>query len=178
MEAPTVGHKADVSKRLAAALIDAAIAWAAGIIPVVGELLGLAYLLTRDAVVYRISKNPDFKNRSVGKRLMGLSVDPPEGQGNVSWVASAKRNLPLAAGGVIATILSIAMNAGGPPLQYRTGYTGLTLVALALLICLLWLLPMFTELCLVVIDPSGRRLGDRYAGTMVIETPEAVRDSR
>ncbi|MGE5588561.1 MAG: RDD family protein [Clostridia bacterium] len=142
--------KADLGKRFVAALIDGVISGIlAVVIPVLGGLLGAAYTLTKDALVFQLTKDAQWKNRSVGKKLMGLQVANLAG-GDVDMPISLKRNVTLAVGPLLAAI----------PL--------LGLLVAPLVGSILALI----EIVLVLTDADGRRLGDRWANTQVIAAPE------
>lgn len=114
-------------------------------VPLLGTILGIAYMLTRDAVWQTFMTSGDWHGRSVGKRLMGLRVVRTDG-GPVDLATSAKRNVTLVAGSIIVLAPGIGMVAG-------------PVVALALLVL---------ELFLVISDPEGKRFGDRWAETVVV----------
>ncbi|MEW6244060.1 MAG: RDD family protein [Bacillota bacterium] len=140
--------KADLFKRFLASLVDGFIGLVPGFVPHIGALLSLAYHLTKDAVAFEVTKNPAFKNRSIGKKLLGLQVVCFEGNADVDWLVSIKRNLPLAVG-------SFLMLTGSTDLGLRLA-TVLGLI----------------EVALVLTDKGGRRLGDRLANTQVVMTEE------
>jgi len=139
--------KADLFKRFLAALIDGIIAGVPGFIPVVGALVGAAYVLTKDALVYELVRDPAWKNRSIGKKLLGLQV-VDLGGGDVDLAGSARRNITLALGTLLGAVPLVGWLAG-------------TVVG-----AILGLL----ESVLVLVDPRGRRLGDRIANTQVVES--------
>jgi len=139
--------KADLFKRFLASLIDSIIAGAPGFIPVVGALVGAAYTLTKDALVYEITRDAQWKNRSIGKKLLGLEV-ANLGGGDIDLVTSAKRNITLALGTLLGVVPLVGWVAG------------------AVVGCILGII----EIVLVLVDPQGRRLGDRLANTQVVET--------
>ncbi|MDI6638287.1 MAG: RDD family protein [Bacillota bacterium] len=142
--------KADLGKRFVAALIDGVIAGILTVvIPILGGLLGAAYTLTKDALMFQLTKDAQWKNRSVGKKVMGLQV-VNLGGGDVDMTISLKRNVTLAIGSLLAAIpllgLLVAPLIGG---------------VLALI-----------EIVLVLTDAAGRRLGDKWANTQVIAVEE------
>ncbi len=140
--------KADVGRRVIAYFFDVIIAWVPSLIffpvPPLGQLLGAAYLLLRDALVYELTKVESWRGKSVGKRLVNLEVVALDGE-RLTWERSAKRNLPLALGSIALWL---------PPLLREL----LTLAAAALILM---------EFVLVLSDPRGRRLGDKWANTEV-----------
>lgn len=139
--------KADPFRRFLSALIDGIIAGIPGFIPVVGNLVGAAYTLTKDALVYEITKDASWKNRSIGKKLLGLEV-VTLGGGDLDLAGSAKRNITLAVGSLIAVVPLAGWVAGG----VLGGILGII------------------ECVLVLVDPQGRRIGDRIANTQVVES--------
>lgn len=151
MSTSGTGGKASFVKRAVAAIIDGLVGGILGaVIPVVGALLSAAYILTKDALPYQLSKNEALRNRSLGKRLLELRVDRLDG-GDVDWATSIRRNIPLAAGSIIALIPVIGWTVGG-----------FVTLALGLI-----------ELILVLSEANGRRLGDRFGNTTVVEAAVA-----
>ncbi|WP_370642673.1 RDD family protein [Tepidanaerobacter sp. GT38] len=98
-----VYKKAGLIERIIAALIDGIIASILIYVPILGGIAGTIYILTKDAIAFEITKNPDYKNRSIGKKIMGIEVVNFDGQ-DVDWIVSLKRNIPLAIGNVIAIV--------------------------------------------------------------------------
>ena len=144
--------KADVIKRVFAAIIDGLIAGLPSFIPFIGALLGTLYTLTKDAIVYESTGDVGFKNRSIGKKLMNLEIALESEEDYVDWSVSIRRNLPLAIGSLIMII---------PILGWIIG------PFIALLFALI-------ELILVITEPAGRRLGDQIGKTQVIQSPDPV----
>lgn len=142
--------KADLTKRFIAALIDGIITSIVAVIPVIGAIIGAAYTLTKDAIMFQVTKDAQWKNRSIGKKLMGLEVISSSGA-DIDLQASCMRNWPLAIGTVIMIVPIIGWIIGG-------------LVAFGLGIL---------ELILVLTDAKGRRLGDKVGNTMVVESATA-----
>ncbi len=142
--------KADLMKRFIAAFIDGLIMMVPSFIPVLGAMIGAAYALTKDAVVYEVTGNEDFRNRSIGKKVMELEVAQVEGgdADYIDWGTSIKRNLPLAIGTLIMIIPVIGWVIGP----------------------IVGLIVGLIEVILVVTDSEGRRLGDKFGKTQVIMT--------
>ncbi|MFN3598061.1 MAG: RDD family protein [Rubricoccaceae bacterium] len=150
-----------VLRRFAAAFTDVLLALVVGLaayalVPAAkvnafgaGLLVGCVYLLLRDALPYK-----DRGARSIGKRAFG--VRPVRADGHpVDVRTSLRRNLPLA-----------ALFIGEGFLYLVSGYVGLPFaepVEWALRALLL------AEAVLVAVDPASRRLGDRWADTLVVE---------
>ena len=139
-------RKADIGRRLVAVMIDYFIAGVLGTLPLLGGLLAIAYLLTRDAIWQAFMVSGDWDGRSVGKRLMGLRVVRLDG-GPVDFATSAKRNVTLVAASIIIMVPVV-------------GRIAAPIVALGL---------SLFELFLAVTDPQGRRFGDRLADTVVAD---------
>ncbi len=139
-------EKAEVGRRFFAVLVDGFVAGLLGMVPLIGGLLSTAYMLTRDAIWHTFMTSGDWQGRSVGKRLMGLRVVRLDG-GPVDLATSAKRNITLVAGSILIMVPVLGKFVG--PLV-ALGFAAL-------------------ELFLVVTDPQGRRFGDRWADTVVIQ---------
>jgi len=139
--------KADLFKRFIAALIDGIISSILIYIPILGALVGAVYTLTKDVIAYEITKNTDFKNRSIGKKIMGLEVVSLEAK-DLDWAASIKRNLPLAAGSILAIV---------PLMGWALGAIVGAVIGII-------------ECILVITDNEGRRMGDRLADTQVVSS--------
>lgn len=154
-------EKADLGKRVVAGLIDGLIG---GVLSVVipflgiGYLIGGAYILTKDAIMVELLKDPAWKGRSVGKKIMHLKVVGPEGS-DVDIELSAKRNWPLALGQLLSFILALI------PLRSMAWSTWSLIGSVSSIIGII-------EIVLVLTDPQGRRLGDKLANTRVIEVAE------
>lgn len=139
--APGTYTKADTGKRIVAAIIDGLISGVVGLIPIVGGLAGAAYMLVRDGLEL------DFMNgRSIGKNVMGIRPVQLDGRA-MDIGASVKRNIPFA----IAPLIMIV------PIL---GWIVAPFVGLAIAVI---------ELVLVLTDSEGRRMGDKFAGTMVVD---------
>lgn len=137
---------ADLLPRALAAIIDGLIGGIlAAVIPILGGILGAAYILSKDALMFQATKNDQWKNKSVGKYLFKIHVQSDQAD-PIDWVTSIKRNWPLAIGTVVAII---------PILGWVLG----PLVAFVFSII---------ELVLVLTDPNRRRLGDRVANSRVV----------
>lgn len=147
--------KADLGPRILAALVDALIGVIPAIIPIIGALVSVAYILSKDGLMYQITKQEEWKNRSIGKKLFDLQVVKRDG-GYVDIAVSAKRNLPLAIGSIIAII---------PILGWALGpIIGLICAAI--------------ELALIFSDVQGRRMGDRWANTQVVAGKVTIYDQQ
>jgi uncharacterized RDD family membrane protein YckC len=133
--------KADLAKRFIAALIDNVLAALVSAIPVVGGIVGAAYILLKDGLDFEF-----MDKRSIGKKLMKLRPVRLDGA-PMDINTSLMRNWPLAIGSILSII---------PLLGW------IIAVPVSLVIGII-------ELVLVFTDPEGRRLGDKLAGTKVIE---------
>ena len=143
------GGKADLGKRFIAAIIDAVIAVFVGFIPIIGGLIATAYWLVRDGL------DVDFMDhRSIGKKVMKLRPVTLDGA-PVDIMTSMKRNWMFALSGV-AQLLAYTI-------------IGLLIaIPLAMLVFLIGIV----EVILVLTDSEGRRLGDKFAKTKVIEVDD------
>ncbi len=140
----TTHAKADLVKRIIAFVIDAVISGAVGLVPFVGGIAGAAYMLVRDGLDVEF-----MDKRSIGKKLMKLRPVRTDGQ-PMDITASVKRNIPFAIGPAIMII---------PVLGWIIG----PFVALAIAVI---------EVVLVLTDAQGRRLGDRFGETVVIDSDD------
>lgn len=144
------GEKADLVKRFVAAVIDGAVASIIGFIPVVGGLIGLAYILLRDGF------DVEFMDyRSIGKKLMKLRPIRPDGT-SMSYEASFRRNWPLVFGSLVQILIFIPV----------IGWLLIPIVAIVGLALLI------AEVALVFTNPEGKRWGDQLADTKVVEVAE------
>jgi uncharacterized RDD family membrane protein YckC len=158
---PTATARPVRVRRLAAALLDGALALVVALAPAaaspvdkgrlfgVGLLLGAAYLLLRDGVPYA-----EWGPRSLGKRWIGLRPYRTDGAA-VTWAVSARRNATV---GGAALLWAVVYLVGG----VLTGPVGRALMLVAAVV-------VAVEAALVLLDPAARRLGDRLAGTRVVE---------
>ena len=149
-------------RRFAAALLDATLALLIALTPAaftpgvlkgrafgLGLLLGAAYLLLRDGIPYA-----EWGARSLGKRWLGIR--PYQiGQLPLTWNASLRRNATLGGAMLVGSLLYLAGGYRGIPFGDYVLYAAIAVVAV--------------EALLVAVDPVGRRLGDRLAGTRVVE---------
>ena len=96
-----VGGKPDTVARFLAFLIDAVAVAAVGLVPVIGGLVGIAYVLTRDGLAF------DFMDgRSIGKKLMKLRPVRLDGQ-PMDLNTSVMRNWPLSLGSLAQVLIFI-----------------------------------------------------------------------
>lgn len=139
--------KADIFRRFIAFLIDGIIASILIYVPILGGIVSTVYTLTKDVIVYEITKNPDFRNRSIGKKIMGLEVASLDGK-DLNWEISIKRNLTLAIGSVCSIVPIIGWIIGA----------------------ILGFIISIIEIVLIFSDNKGRRLGDKLANTQVVSS--------
>lgn len=156
-------EKANIFKRFVAFIIDCILASIipiipcfiidiilAGIIPNTSlYLIAGAYMLLRDGF------SP--QNRSTGKRVFNLKPIIVETGGNCDFKTSAKRNWPFAIGFFLNTIAMYHYSLFESKWKFADslGY--------------LWIILIIIEVVLIVTDKKGRRLGDKMAGTQVVE---------
>ena len=142
--------KADIAKRVVAAIIDAVAGVLVGLIPIAGGLLATAYWLLRDGLDI-----PFMEKRSIGKQLVKLRPVRDDGL-EMDIETSLKRNWMFAFGGLTSLLVMIPI----------IGWLLVPVVALlALAIGII-------EVVLAVTDPQGKRFGDKFAQTMVIEVDD------
>jgi uncharacterized RDD family membrane protein YckC len=141
-----MNQKADVFPRILAFMVDGLIAWLPFFIPVIGGVFGSLYLLFKDGIMYQITKEEEWKNRSIGKKILNLEIETLDGE-VIDLVVSAKRNLPLTIGNFIAIV---------PVIGWIIGPT----VALILAV---------VELIVFLTNDDHRRLGDLWANTKVVK---------
>jgi len=147
---PPAAAKADLTKRFIAALIDGLLAGGVSMVPVIGGIVGAAYILLRDGLTI------DFMDRrSIGKKLLKLRPVRADGQ-PMDPEASIKRNITLCIGAVGAIFWII------PILGW----------IIAILLGLVGLVVAVIEMVLVLTDPQGMRIGDKLAGTKIVEVNE------
>jgi hypothetical protein len=142
--------KADLVKRAIALLIDGVIGAVLSFFPYVGGLAAAVYWLSRDGLDVEF-----MQHRSVGKKLMKLRPLMLNGA-STNLEASIKRNWMFAIGGLASVVAYL-------PIVGWLLIIPLSVLALALVLI---------EVFLVVTDGGGRRMGDRFAGTRVIETTD------
>lgn len=147
---PPPATKADLVKRFVAALIDGILAAVVSLVPWVGGIVGTAYILLRDGLEFEF-----MDRRSIGKKVMKLRPVRDDGA-PMDLETSVKRNLPLCIGAVGSIFVII------PILGW----------ILALLLGLLGLIVVVVEIVLMVTDPEGRRFGDKFGATKVIEVAD------
>ena len=140
--------KADLGKRFLAALIDGALCAVLSLVPVLGWLLSAVYVVVRDGLDVEF-----MKRRSIGKQVIKLRPVRLDGQ-PMDLATSAKRNLPFVLGLIGLPLLEI------PILGWAVaGLLGVAQLAIGII-----------EIVLVLTDAEGRRLGDKLAGTKVVDS--------
>ena len=141
--------KADPVKRIIAFIIDAVACMIVGFIPFIGGIIGALYILLRDALPIEA-----LEYKSIGKKLLKLSVvkieDPTS---KVDYATSARRNWMFALGPIMLFFLFIPI----------IGWIIDILLGIAVLILVI------IEIIKLFTNEKGLRLGDKMAGTMVIE---------
>lgn len=137
--------RAEPLPRILAALVDAVVAGVFSVIPVVGWAIGLLYILFRDGLLYELTRQEEWRDQSIGKRLLALKVVSLDGR-NIDLLTSARRNLTLSLGGLLTFIPVLGLILGP----------------------IVGLLLGLAELVLWLNDPRGQRWGDRWANTQVV----------
>ena len=141
--------KADPVKRIIAFIIDAVVSMVVGLIPLIGGIIGALYMLFRDALPIKA-----LEFNSLGKRALKLSVVMTENPTlKIDYATSAKRNWMFALGPIMLFFFFIPI----------IGWIIDILLGIALFILII------IEIIKIVSDEKGIRLGDKMAGTMVIE---------
>jgi hypothetical protein len=141
--------KADPVKRIIAFIIDAVASMIVGLIPFVGGIIGALYMLLRDALPIEA-----LEYNSIGKKLIKLSVVNIESPtSKIDYAASAKRNWMFALGPIMLFFLFIPI----------IGWILDILIGIAVFVLVI------IETVKIFSDKKGIRLGDKMAGTMVIE---------
>ena len=141
--------KADPVKRIIAFIIDAVACMIVGFIPFIGGIIGALYILLRDAMPIEA-----LEYQSIGKKLLKLSVvNTEDPAAKVDYAISAKRNWMFALGPIMLFFLFIPI----------IGWIIDILLGIAVLILVI------IEIVKLFTDEKGQRLGDKMAGTMVIE---------
>ena len=141
--------KADPVKRIIAFVIDAVASIIVGFIPFVGGIIGALYILLRDALPIEA-----LEYKSIGKKLLKLSVvKTEEPASKIDYATSARRNWMFALGPIMFFFLFIPI----------IGWIIDILLGIAVLILVI------IEIIKLFTDEKGLRLGDKMAGTMVIE---------
>lgn len=137
-------QKADLTTRAIAGFVDLLIVMGLARLPdVLGFLSACGYILIRDGL---------FHGRSVGKKLIGMSVSLEDDIREATYRESIIRNVPLTAAYILFLI----------------PYAGWVLGPLAL-----------GMECLVAVgDDQGMRIGDMLARTRVVQPNEAVAEAR
>lgn len=145
-----VGATPDTMTRFVAFLIDAVAVAVIGLVPVIGGLAGIAYMLFRDGLDIEF-----MQRRSLGKKLMKLTVVRTDGQ-PMDLAASARRNWPLVFGSLAQILIFVPV-------------IGWILIPFVLIAGAVFVI---IEIVRVLTNPEAKRLGDGYAGTRVITAAE------
>ena len=140
--------KADPVKRIIAFVIDAVACMIVGFIPFIGGIIGALYMLLRDALPIEA-----LAYKSIGKKLLKLTVVKTEASTKVDYATSARRNWMFALGPIMLFFLFIPI----------LGWIIDILLGIAVFILVI------IEIIKIFTDEKGLRLGDKMAGTMVIE---------
>ena len=144
------GAAPDTLTRFVAFLIDAVAVALIGLVPIIGGLAGIAYVLFRDGLDIEF-----MQRRSLGKKLMKLTVVRNDGL-PMDPMTSAQRNWPLVFGSLAQLLVYIPV----------IGWILIPFVVIAGAVLVI------IEVVRIVTSPDGRRLGDGYAGTRVVTATE------
>jgi len=137
--------KADIGKRAVAAMVDIAIAFFVGMIPIIGGIIGGAYMALRDGFTFE-----PVNGQSFGKKLFDLKAVSAVSGEPCDYMLSIRRNLPF-----VVPALSMVFSIFGKYVLLGAAY--------------IWLAVLVIEFLLAFTDPKGERLGDKIAGTRVVE---------
>ncbi len=146
----TLAAKADLVKRGAAMIIDSVVASILGQIPLVGWIAGMGYILVRDGLDIEL-----INRQSIGKKLLGLKAVRLDGE-DMDIATSVRRNWMFALGALAGIVAWI-------PILGFLAVLGISLIS--------FLIGVY-EVYLVFTDTEGRRWGDTFGGTKVIEIDE------
>jgi uncharacterized RDD family membrane protein YckC len=136
----------DTLTRFLAFLIDGIAVGLVGLVPIIGGIAGIAYVLFRDGL------DVDFmRHRSLGKKLMKLSVARDDGT-PMDLMTSARRNWPLAFGSLTQLLIFVPV-------------LGWVLIPFVLIAGAVFVI---VEIVKVLTAPDGRRWGDSFAKTRVV----------
>lgn len=114
---------------------------------IISGLLGMVPLVGwLAAIAYSLAKDGLFEGASLGKKLLNLKVKTLEGEQG-DYLVSSKRNLIFAIPSLFMIIPLLGMVIATP---------------VALVIGII-------EAIFIITDPLGRRLGDKFANSVVIE---------
>jgi uncharacterized RDD family membrane protein YckC len=144
------GAPPDTLTRFVAFLIDAVAVALIGLVPIIGGLAGIAYVLFRDGLDIEF-----MHRRSLGKKLMKLTVVRTDGL-PMDPMTSARRNWPLVFGSLAQLLVYIPV----------IGWILIPFVVIAGVVLVI------IEIVRVLTSPDGRRIGDGYAGTKVVVAAE------
>jgi uncharacterized RDD family membrane protein YckC len=161
----------DFGKRMVAGIIDLLCAWGCGvivgIIPFVNQVLAAELTM----VVFLLIRDWLYGGRAVGKNLMGLQVVDVESGYPCSLMQSVKRNIvmfgPPLVLYIIITVLNILRIFKLPGLQAVS--TVMSVLQQLGFIYLIIVIPY--EAYRAYNRPDGRRFGDQFAGTSIVEAP-------
>lgn len=144
--AAVAGTTPDTLTRFVAFLIDAVAVALIGLVPIIGGLAGIAYVLFRDGLDIEY-----MRFRSLGKTLMKLTVVRTDGL-PMDPMTSARRNWPLVFVSLAQILVYIPV----------IGWILIPFVVIAGIVLVI------VEVVRILTGPDGRRLGDGYAGTKVV----------
>jgi uncharacterized RDD family membrane protein YckC len=132
--------KADNVRRVFAFIIDVALTYLMGLIPLIGGVIGFFYMLLRDGLL---------DGQSIGKRLLDIRVVTDHG--TVTYGDSVKRNIIFAIPSLFLIIPVIGEIISG----------------------IIWPIICVVEIVKAMNDAEGKRYGDVWAGTKVVEGQKA-----
>ncbi len=131
------------------------------IIPPIGRIFGLQSIV----IIFLLVRDYLYEGRGIGKNLMGLQVVDIYTGKPASLLQSVKRNIIFFAPIIVTEIFSITLS-----IVSAAGVSSVITEAvnLACMVYVLFVIP--AECWFAYSKEDGRRIGDRLAGTHVIES--------
>jgi hypothetical protein len=164
--------KVDFGKRLVAGMVDLTLAYLIGqvlvLVPLINDVVSLQLVM----VVVLIFRDWFYEGRGVGKNLMGLQVVDMRSGRPCSMFQSVKRNIIMFGAPFVLYIIIAVLQilrllqvphievVAGPTLQIINGIGFLFIIAA---------IPY--EAYRAYNREDGRRFGDQFAGTTIVEAP-------
>lgn len=132
-----------------------------------GFIPGLGQFISKDIfiVIFILFKDRLYQGRGIGKNLMGLRVvDSDTGEGP-TWLQSAKRNAIF----IVPFILYFAVGVTSP--FFPVAELRMIIQNITWLLCSAYVLAVFPLECYLAYNSmDGRRIGDKFAGTKIVDS--------
>lgn len=132
-----------------------------------GLVPGLGQFITKDIfiVIFILFKDRLYQGRGIGKNLMGLRVVDIETGEGATWLQSAKRNAIF----IVPFILYFAAGVASP--FFPVAELRMVIQNIVWLLCSAYVLAVFPLECYLAYNSmDGRRVGDKFAGTKIIDS--------